>query len=424
MFILNDTLTQRAPIKIWLKDISEIEEKCLNQARNISNLPFLYKWLNLLPDCHEGYGMPIGGVLATKDVIIPYAVGSDIGCGMIFQGTNIPAPLLRETIVHEGSLLKEIIRCVFQNVPTGFSSHKEPQVSPTLDKYYEKFLCDPNSSVWKLSQNDDELCELIDEIENAYYQIGTLGSGNHFTEVQCDEEDNSAIMIHTGSRNLGYKICDFFNKKAIELNSKWYSNVPRDYELAFLPTDDIWGKAYIEFMQLALEFAQENRVAILNRVKSIFLNLVKKHTNFTGIELQEEINAHHNFAALENHFGQNVWVHRKGAIRARIDELGIIPGAMGSFSYIVKGQGNSESFMSCSHGAGRKMGRKAACRKFTTEETLNDLKTLGVELGKSRMEDVAEETRFAYKNINDVIQNELDLIVAIKKLKTMGVIKG
>ena len=230
-------------------------------------------------------------------------------------------------------------------------------------------------------------------------------------------------MVHSGSRNFGKQVCDYFNKKAEELNEQYYSAVPREFKLAFLPTDTEIGKQYINWMNLALDYAHENRSKMLNSAKELLAKHVLKHT---GIEVtfDEEINCHHNYAALEHHFRKNVWVHRKGATRAREGEIALIPGAMGSYSYVVEGLGNPESFHSSSHGAGRQYSRTAALGKFTAEEVMVDLKEHGVVLGKHNKGDVAEESRFAYKDIQSVMENQKDLVRAIKRLKTVGVIKG
>lgn len=199
--------------------------------------------------------------------------------------------------------------------------------------------------------------------------------------------------------------------------------LPGEYNLAFLPVDTEEGRSYMEWMNLALDFARENRERMLERVMGILGKWVEKATEYR-VSYSNRINCHHNYAALEEHYGREVWVHRKGAIRAGKDELGIIPGAMGSFSYLVKGLGNPESFQSCSHGAGRKYSRTGAKQRYSVEEVLNDLKECRVVLGKHKKSDVAEESRFAYKDIDFVIQNELDLVKSVKKLRTVGVVKG
>jgi tRNA-splicing ligase RtcB len=205
---------------------------------------------------------------------------------------------------------------------------------------------------------------LIPEIEAGCYQVGTLGGGNHFIEIQRDEEGYICIMLHSGSRHLGHQICSHFHNIAVELNKRWHSSIPNDYKLAFLPVDTTEGQGYIDYMNMALDFAQENRERLLGAVKDIFTRWCIKALDCTP-EYTNLINCHHNYAALETHYGKDVWVHRKGAIRAGKGEVGIIPGAMGSYSYIVEGKGSEESFHSCSHGAGRRLSRTKARETYS-----------------------------------------------------------
>ncbi|MBM7855998.1 tRNA-splicing ligase RtcB [Desulfohalotomaculum tongense] len=396
MFTIYDKEKQKYPIKVWLENREQIEKSCLQQAINLSNLPFIHRWVALMPDTHSGYGMPIGGVIATEGVVIPNAVGVDIGCGMAFAETNIHKSEL------QGPKLNFLIGQIMRNIPTGFDHHKQKQPCRVLDEFIDR------------CRYESQPRELVNEIERGYYQIGTLGGGNHFIEIQEDEQGMVNIMLHSGSRNFGLKIAKYFNNLASQLNDRWF----RQVQLSFLSADSKEGKSYIQWMNLALNFARENRQKMLNVVKDELTKLFP-HVKFTG-----EVNAHHNYASFERHYGRDVWVHRKGAIRVREGELGIIPGAMGSYSYIVKGKGNKESFYSCSHGAGRKMSRKKARENYSVQETINDLKKQGVVLGKNKKSDVSDECRWAYKDIDFVIGQELDLIEPVKKLKTMAVIKG
>ncbi len=410
MFVIYNNNT-KSPIKIWLEDISQIEESCLEQAYNLANLPFIHKWVSLMPDTHTGMGMPIGGVIATKNVIIPNAVGVDIGCGMAFVSTDIKISEIKDIQTGNGNLIQAIVGDILRNIPLGFNHHKNKQVCRTLEN--------ANTNL----DNYIESSELLEEIEKGYYQIGTLGGGNHFIELQADEDDNLGIMVHSGSRNFGKQICDYFNKIAKENNNKWFSSVPEEFRLSFLPVDDPAGKQYINWMNLALDFAYENRQAMITKLKEILERYIQKYTDIS-FNYTQEINCHHNYASLEHHFGKNVWVHRKGATRARLGEIAIIPGAMGSYSYIVEGLGNQDSFCSSSHGAGRKYSRKGAMNAFSVEEVILDLKNQNVVLGKNNKSDVPEESRFAYKDIDEVMANQKDLVKAIKKLKTIGVVKG
>ncbi len=410
MFVIYNDKT-RFPIKAWLSGIERIEESCIAQAYNLSNLPFLHKWVCLMPDTHTGKGMPIGGVIATKDVIIPNAVGVDIGCGMVFVATDIKYEEIREVMVGTASIMQTMIGNIMRTVPVGFEKHKQKQDSAVLDLALQSM---------DKYETDSELAHLIEE---GYFQVGTLGGGNHFIELQEDEDGYLCIMIHSGSRHLGKAICDYFHNKARELNNIWYSQVPDEYRLAFLPVHTKEGKQYINWMHLALDYAYENRERMMEQV----CNIVKEHieryaqrtVSFTG-----QINCHHNYAALENHYGANVWVHRKGATRVRQGERAVIPGAMGSYSYVVEGKGNPESFHTSSHGAGRAYSRTGAMNAFTTEQVIVDLKEQGVILGKRKKNDVAEECRFAYKDIDEVMAQQMDIVTSVRKLKTVGVVKG
>ena len=411
MFVHYKKEEQKYPIKIWTQGIESVEDSCLDQATNLANLPFIHKWVALMPDTHTGMGMPIGGVIACDGVVIPNAVGVDIGCGMAFIETNIPVSLLKETITGSGNLIKLIIGNILRAVPVGFNHHKKAQESEVLDK-----------ATTELEKYNSD-AELIPQIEKGYFQVGTLGGGNHFIEIQQDENGMACIMLHSGSRHFGNMVGKHFNKIAENLNKKWYSNIPEQYRLYFLPADSDEGKRYLNWMNLSMDFAYENRAKMLERVKEIFSEAVEKYVGMKA-EFYGEINCHHNFAQLENHFDKNVWVHRKGAIQARDGELAIIPGAMGSYSYIVRGKGNPDSFMSSSHGAGRRYSRKGATEAFSVESVMVDLKNQDVVLGKHNKKDVAEESRFAYKDINEVMANQTDLVEPVKKLFTIGVVKG
>lgn len=410
MFVLENEKTG-LPIKVWLSDPKQLEEGCLEQAYNLSHLPFLHQWVNLMPDTHQGMGMPIGGVIAAADTIVPNAVGVDIGCGMGFVGTNLPVAELKAIQTGNGNLIQAIIGDILRNVPLGFHHHKCPQPCYTLDVARQEM------------EKYENHAQLVSQIEAGYYQVGTLGGGNHFIELQEDENGMLGIMLHSGSRNFGKQVCDYFHRMARELNEKWHGAVPDQWKLACLPTDTREGQDYLAWMQLALDFAFENRAKMMLAVKAILEKWIGKYTDFS-IEYMQEINCHHNYAALEKHYGKQVWVHRKGATRAQKGELAVIPGAMGSFSYVVEGLGNPESYHTSSHGAGRRYSRKAAMQNFSTEEVMVDLEKTGVVLGKHNKKDVAEESRFAYKDIDEVMENQKDLVRPVKKLRTVGVVKG
>ena len=399
------------PIKIWLEKEQDLEESCLEQALHLAQLPFLHKWVCLMPDTHTGMGMPIGGVIAAKGVVIPNAVGVDIGCGMAYVKTSIPVKALKETMTGSGNLVQGIVGDILRNIPVGFAHHKTPMPCYTLDRAMEEL---------SLYEADSEL---LGQLEAGYFQVGTLGGGNHFIELQEDEEGFLSVMLHSGSRHFGKSVCDYFHQKAREQNCRWYSQVPDEYRLAFLPVDTPEGRQYLNWMNLSMDFARENREKLMLAVKAVLEKCIGRYTDLE-LKYEEEINCHHNYAALENHFGENVWVHRKGAVRARKGELTVIPGAMGSYSYVVRGLGNPESFCTSSHGAGRAYSRRGAMEAFSCEEVMVDLKNQGVILGKKNKKDVAEESRFAYKDIDRVMEYQKDLVEPVRRLRTIGVVKG
>ncbi len=412
MFVIsNDRFDTRVPVKVWLESEEKIEQGCLEQAIHLAKLPFVHRWVCLMPDTHQGKGMPIGGVIGTRGVIIPNAVGSDIGCGMIFAPMNVKLTEIQGIATGNGSLIQLLVGDILRNIPVGVNRYKTPQESRVLDEAKEQM------------EQYEANPELLSLIEDGYYQTGTLGGGNHFIELQVDEEGYLGLMIHSGSRHMGKEICDVFHKKARDLNEKWYSQVPDEYRLAFLPVDTEEGGQYIRWMNLALRYAYENRERMMDRVMELAAKQIKKHAGVDA-EFGEVINCHHNYAAIEHHYGENLWVHRKGATRARAGEIAVIPGAMGSYSYVVEGLGNPESFCSSSHGAGRAYSRKGAMEAFSTEQVILDLRAREVVLGKQKKNDVAEECRFAYKDIDLVMEQQKDLVKPVKKLRTVGVVKG
>lgn len=379
--------TERLPVKMWLNDI---EDGALEQAKHLANLPFAFRHIAIMPDVHLGYGMPIGGVLATDNVIIPNAVGVDIGCGMCAVKTSL--------IELDIGTLKKIFEEIRNIIPVGFSHQSQKQDEDLMPKLQGSYNI------------------VKQEYRSALEQIGTLGGGNHFIEIQKGDDGHIWIMLHSGSRNFGLKVADYYNKLAIKLNEKWHESIPKKWQLAFLPMDSDEGQMYLNEMQYCVEFALANRKLMMNRIMNIFL----KETN---LKFDEMINIAHNYASLENHFGKNVWIHRKGATLARDGTIGIIPGSQGSSSYIVKGLGNPESFMSCSHGAGRKMSRTRAQKELSLIDEQKKMNELGI-LHSIRTEKDLDEASGAYKNIDDVMNNQFDLVMPIIKLNPLGVIKG
>lgn len=382
------------PIKLWVDDV---EDSAMDQARNLASLPFAFRHIALMPDCHAGYGMPIGGVLATKNEILPNAVGVDIGCGMCAVKTSLTEIDRR--------MLKDIRDIIIECVPVGFAHQETPQDGmPSLgSEIFSSWFMDSPSIV-----------EI--EFDKAEYQLGTLGGGNHFIEIQRGNDGHIWIMVHSGSRNLGYKVGKHYNDVARELNKKWYSSIPEKWQLAFLPYDSDYGQAYFEEMDYCVTFALANRRHMINVIQDAF-------STFLDVSFDEPINIAHNYAAMENHFGHNVLVHRKGATRARKGELGIIPGSQGTASYIVRGLGNRESFCSCSHGAGRAMGRKQAKNELDLETEQERLDSKGILHGITSVDNL-DEAAGAYKDIDVVMENQKDLVEIVVKLEPLAVVKG
>ena len=384
--------TERIPIKIWL---DEPEEGSISQAKNLANLPFAFKQVCLMPDTHQGYGMPIGGVLATKGVIIPNAVGVDIGCGMCAVKTNIQV----ENISKED--IKRIMSSIRELVPLGFEHHKERQDESLMPKDF----------------NIDELHVIKNQYLAALKQLGTLGGGNHFIELQQCDDGYLWIMIHSGSRNLGKQVADYYNCKAKKLNELWFSSVNAKADLAFLPFQTDEAHMYYKEMRYCTEFAFANRQLMMERIRTATSSVI------SGIEYEPIINIAHNYAAWEEHFEEKVIVHRKGATSAKAGEIGIIPGSQGTKSYIVEGLGNPESFMSCSHGAGRALSRSAAVKTLDLETEKQKLDELGI-IHSIRAKSDLEEASSAYKDISQVMAFQADLVKIKVELSPLAVIKG
>jgi len=384
--------SERIPIKLWL---DEIDANTLFQVKNLANLPFAFKHIALMPDAHSGYGMPIGGVMAADGVIVPNAVGVDIGCGMCAVKTDLNfTPTLQK-------YFSKIVDEIKERVPVGFKHHKRTQDEALMPKGYKIGGMEVVRS----------------EYNSALRQLGTLGGGNHFIEIQKDKEDFVWIMIHSGSRNIGKQVADHYNKLAKKLNKQWNSPVPPKADLAYLPFTTEEAHRYFEEMNYCVDFALANRKLMLTRVQEIFSDY------FPNIKFGEIINIAHNYAKWEKHFGKEVVVHRKGATSAHKGELGIIPGSQGTKSYIVEGLGNPESFSSCSHGAGRIMGRNEAIRNLSFEEEVRKLNKKGV-LHSIRTHRDLDEAPSAYKNIQQVMLDQEDLVKIVTELSPLAVIKG
>lgn len=381
------------PVKIWTNDV---EESAMRQIENLTTLPFLHHHLAIMPDVHAGMGMPIGGVLACDGAVIPNAVGVDIGCGMCAVKTNWKVEDLPPHVIR-----KEIMKGIRARIPLGMDHHKEAQDAKYLPQGH-----------------DIDKMEIVKRRQTSIlHEVGTLGGGNHFIELQKDEEGNLWIMIHSGSRNLGKQVGDYYNKIAASLNEKWHSIVSPEIRLPFLPHGTREFGAYWNDMKYCIDFALCNRRLMMERIQEVIADSLK------GIEFEPMINIAHNYAAFEHHFDKDVIVYRKGATLAREGVIGIIPGSQGTASYIVEGLGNPDSFCSCSHGAGRVLSRKAAIKTLDMDAEVRNLEAKGI-IHAIRCQDDMQEASGAYKDIDTVIANESDLVKVKTKLLPIAVIKG
>ena len=381
------------PIKSWCKDL---DDKTFAQAVALANHPVTFSHMALMADAHLGYGMCIGGVIACDKAIIPYAVGSDIACGVIAVRTSyLAAEITREQI-------KQIMNGVLKGVPMGLG------VEHDTDQAWEGFKHPTASTLEVVSRN----------LQKARRQLGTLGSGNHYWELQAGDDGYIWLQLHSGSRKLGYNIADHYHKEAVKLCTRWFSNVP-NMDLAFLPIDDPMAKEYKAAMDFAMLYAQASRQQMMARSKDVVHDVL-------GCEFPDEHDVVHNYARWENHYGKDVIVHRKGATSAKLGEVGVIPGSMGTASYIVKGLGNRDSFCSCSHGAGRAMGRNAFNK--TTSEAACNKSMAGVEHNgwsetrKGKID--LSEAPGAYKDIEQVMEAQADLVTPVVKLIPLANLKG
>jgi tRNA-splicing ligase RtcB len=380
-------------VKMWAEDL---DGYAMNEVQNIASLPFIFKHIALMPDVHAGKGMPIGCVLATKNVVIPNAVGVDIGCGMCAVKSDIKMEQLPPEI-----LRKQIMRGIRKRIPLGRERHKKAQDESLMPQF----------------ENIGDLTVVQRRYESALKQIGTLGGGNHFIELQRDTEDNLWVMIHSGSRNLGNEVCNYYDEKAKKFNALFHSKVSADMNLAFLPMQMDVAKQYWAEMEYCVAFAHANRNLMIQRIQEVIRD------SFPDVSFEPTINIAHNYAAWENHFEENVIVHRKGAVHAGLDEIGIIPGSQGTKSYIVRGLGNVDSFCSSSHGAGRALSRTEACNTLSLEEEKAHLDSLGIVHAVRYQQDLDEATG-AYKDIHVVMKNQEDLVQATVELSPIAVIKG
>lgn len=387
------------PIKIWTHDI---EAAALDQLKNVAKLPFVHPHgVVALPDVHYGIGATVGSVIATEGAIIPAAVGVDIGCGMNAVRTSLRASDLPDDLA---GLRHDIERAV----PLGAGGkHK---VDATVSKLFQRLPA--GDKRWGLQLILGATGDKGGE--RAASQLGTLGSGNHFIEICLDEHDAVWIMLHSGSRGTGNIVGRQFIERAKRVMEKYFVTLP-DKDLAYLPVNTQEFEDYVMAVGWCQDYALENRRVMMEAVVRAMRPRLKPF-ELAG----EAINCHHNYVARETHFGKNVWLTRKGAISAREGELGIIPGSMGQRSYIVRGIGNPDSYCSCSHGAGRRMGRKQAERTFTVADLR--AQTQGVECRKDAA--VLDEIPAAYKPIDEVMANQADLVDVVHTLKQVLCVKG
>lgn len=390
----------KVPVKIWTDDIEESAKK---QLTNISEMPFIHKHVAVMPDVHAGIGATIGSVIPTVGAIIPAAVGVDIGCGMLACMTSLTANDLDE------KTLKQIYNQICRDVPVGHQHHTN--VSATTSTMYDTMFKD---ELDKILEKHPLIGHGSKTAMNWKKQLGSLGGGNHFIELCLDQDDRVWIMLHSGSRGIGNAFGKYFIELAREDMRKYFINLP-DIDLAYIPEGTNYFTDYTDAVYWAQKYADVNRRQMLELIVAA---MVRNLPNFKVVD--EVISCHHNYIAHENHFGKNVYVTRKGAIRAREGDIGIIPGSMGAKSFIVRGKGNPESFCSCSHGAGRKMSRTQAEKQFTKDDLIQQ--TDGVMCRKDK--GVIDEIPAAYKDIDVVMNNQSDLVDIVHTLKQIMCIKG
>ena len=388
----------RVPVRLWT-DVSEVESQALQQLRNTASLPWVFKHVAAMPDVHFGKGATVGSVIAMKDAVCPAAVGVDIGCGMAAVRTNLKADDLPES-------LREIRSAIEATIPVGFNQHKSPVVTG-LFRHGERYKL-----LNDLYQGFDDLSRRVHQLkEKSLRQLGTLGGGNHFIELCLDNAGQVWMMLHSGSRNIGKELAEIHIATARKLS---HNEALPDRDLAVFLAGTPEMAAYRRDLYWAQNYAYLNRLIMLE----LYMQTLRKF--FPRVEELERVICHHNYVAEETHYGEHVFVTRKGAIRAGAGEMGIIPGSMGTRSYIVRGLGNAESFESASHGAGRRMSRSAAKRQYSREDLVR--MTEGVECRKDA--GVIDEIPGAYKDIDEVMRNQRDLVEIVYEIKQVMCVKG
>jgi tRNA-splicing ligase RtcB len=386
------------PVKVYT---GEIEAAARQQLVNISRLPIVHHHVAAMPDVHLGIGATVGSVIPTKKAIIPAAVGVDIGCGMIARRLSLTASELDEPS------LRKVFNQISRDVPVGFESHNDRDARTGAAKGFKKGLT-------QIMERHPAIGKRVSKRTSWVHQLGTLGGGNHFIELCLDEEQRAWVMLHSGSRGIGNAIGSYFIELAKRDAERSQLQLP-DRDLAYFPEGAKHFDDYVAAVGWAQDYARANRVEMMELV----IDALHRHLpSFEGTE--EAVNCHHNYVEREVHYGEPVWLTRKGAIRARRGELGIIPGSMGARSYIVRGKGNAESFDSCAHGAGRRMSRNAAQKAFSVQDL--ERQTEGVICRKDK--GVLDEIPGAYKNIDEVMANQSDLVEVVHTLKQVLCVKG
>jgi len=394
------------PVKAWTKGVP-VEDQARQQLLNAAQMPFVFQWIAAMPDVHWGIGATVGSVIPTKGAIIPAAVGVDIGCGMMAVETCLNASHLPDN-------LKPLRDAIELAVPHGRTNHGGAGDRGAWGDIPTRPL-----EVWgRMKPAYDAILAKHPKLDRGNHSnhLGTLGTGNHFIEVCLDEADHVWFMLHSGSRGVGNRMGSYFIELARNDMKRFFINLP-DADLAYFPEHTEHFDDYIEAVGWAQEYAQWNRHLMMENLVAAVRNSGAV-PDFTA-ELQA-INCHHNYVSREKHYGQNVLITRKGAVRAGEGDMGIIPGSMGTRSYIVRGKGNRESFSSCSHGAGRAMSRNEAKRRFTLEDHAR--MTEGIECRKDA--DVIDETPAAYKPIDAVMAAQSDLVEIVHTLHQVVCVKG
>ena len=396
--ILNAEAHYGVPVKIFSNDI---DSDSIEQLKKMAQLQFIYSQIAVMPDVHVGKGATVGSVIPTKNAIIPAAVGVDIGCGMNAVRLNLKASQLPDN-------LAPLRHAIERKVPVGFELHKQIKAKASSIIPLEKRL-------QPIIQKHPGLVRMLRKFDATWQkQLGTLGGGNHFIELCLDENQDVWIMLHSGSRGLGNVIGTYFIELAKKEAQHRFGHVP-DKDLSYFAEGSASFNDYVEAVEWAQNYAFENRREMMRLILEAIRPLLPPFQM-----TKEAINCHHNYVSRENHFGEDLLITRKGAIRAGQDELGIIPGSMGARSYIVKGKANPESVCSCSHGAGRKMSRNKAKLLFSQDDLIQQ--TQGIECRKDA--GVIDEIPSAYKDIDQVMANQSDLIEIVHTLKQILCIKG